>query len=359
MPSEPILKDTGTIRHQDALLVYDKEELLRDEHGRPITRQDPEAIKLHPITGEADPRPGREAGGLSLRQPTAGDMARGRVHRRQPAVHRRQGHPPGAWRRLRRLESSDDLRGDRARYSAQGRRRPLRSIHRQPRGGHYRLERTNKRRLSRRTSVRDVSGQTLVPAIANRLQARKTWTPGTRPGMICCRFGPRPRRDGSPRGGQATMPRKQLDLFPDDPPEPSDPEQAPVAYSPDPEHVRQRLHRILAEAQAASVVPWDPARLASIAPSSPDDPLAARRGGGAAPLRVRGGDGAAESCLTQPRVGPLSYDDYPATGRRGWRRTPMPAGPVRARAVPAPCHAVPPPVPSSCTMPPRHRPKGG
>ncbi len=57
MPTEPILKDTGTIRHQDALLVYDKEELLRDEHGRPITRQDPDAVKLHPITGEAIPDP--------------------------------------------------------------------------------------------------------------------------------------------------------------------------------------------------------------------------------------------------------------------------------------------------------------
>jgi len=57
------------------------------------------------------------------------------------------------------------------------------------------------------------------------------------------------------------MPRKQLDLFPDETPEPFDPEQAPIAYSPDPDHVRQRLHRILAEAQAASEVPWDATRL--------------------------------------------------------------------------------------------------
>ncbi len=61
--------------------------------------------------------------------------------------------------------------------------------------------------------------------------------------------------------GKLTMPRKQLELFPDDPPELFDPDQAPVAYSPDPEHVRQRLHRILAEARAASEVPWDPTRL--------------------------------------------------------------------------------------------------
>ncbi len=57
MPSEPILKDFGTIRQKDALLEYDREEMLRDERGRPITRQDPDATKLHPITGEAIPDP--------------------------------------------------------------------------------------------------------------------------------------------------------------------------------------------------------------------------------------------------------------------------------------------------------------
>ena len=57
IPAEPILKDFGTIKQQDALLLYDKEELLRDKDGRPITRQDPEAAKLHPITGEIIPDP--------------------------------------------------------------------------------------------------------------------------------------------------------------------------------------------------------------------------------------------------------------------------------------------------------------
>ena len=52
MPSEPILKDFGTIRQQDALLVYDREELLRDDHGRPITRQDRDAKTPHPATGK-------------------------------------------------------------------------------------------------------------------------------------------------------------------------------------------------------------------------------------------------------------------------------------------------------------------
>ena len=52
---EPILKDFGTIKPGDAVLAYDREELLRDAQGRPITRQDPNATKLHPITGEPVP----------------------------------------------------------------------------------------------------------------------------------------------------------------------------------------------------------------------------------------------------------------------------------------------------------------
>jgi hypothetical protein len=54
---EPILKDFGTIKIADAVLTYDRQELLKDEHGRPITRQDPHSVKLHPITGEAVPDP--------------------------------------------------------------------------------------------------------------------------------------------------------------------------------------------------------------------------------------------------------------------------------------------------------------
>ena len=55
--AEPILRDFGTVRVGDAVLTYDRQELLKDEHGRPITRQDPHAVKLHPITGEETPDP--------------------------------------------------------------------------------------------------------------------------------------------------------------------------------------------------------------------------------------------------------------------------------------------------------------
>lgn len=37
--------------------------------------------------------------------------------------------------------------------------------------------------------------------------------------------------------------------------------EAPPAYRPDPDKVRSRLHRILAEARAAETVPWEPTRL--------------------------------------------------------------------------------------------------
>jgi hypothetical protein len=50
--AEPILRDFGTVNVDDAVLTYDRQELLKDERGRPITRQDPRATKLHPITGE-------------------------------------------------------------------------------------------------------------------------------------------------------------------------------------------------------------------------------------------------------------------------------------------------------------------
>lgn len=54
---EPILRKFDNIKVGDAVLAHDREELLKDERGRPITRQDPDARKLHPITGELQPDP--------------------------------------------------------------------------------------------------------------------------------------------------------------------------------------------------------------------------------------------------------------------------------------------------------------
>ena len=55
MPSEPVLKNFANIVEQDAILKYDRWDVLRDESGRPITRWDGIATKLHPITGEEVP----------------------------------------------------------------------------------------------------------------------------------------------------------------------------------------------------------------------------------------------------------------------------------------------------------------
>jgi hypothetical protein len=55
--TEPILDAYGTIRQQDAIIAYDRQELLRDDEGRPLSRWDGITKKLHPITGEEIPDP--------------------------------------------------------------------------------------------------------------------------------------------------------------------------------------------------------------------------------------------------------------------------------------------------------------
>ena len=55
--AEPVLHAYGTIKEQDAILAWDKQELLRDENGVPLSRWDGATMKLHPITGEQIPDP--------------------------------------------------------------------------------------------------------------------------------------------------------------------------------------------------------------------------------------------------------------------------------------------------------------
>ena len=54
---EPVLHAYGTIKEQDAILAWDRQELLRDENGVPLSRWDGVTTKLHPITGEEIPDP--------------------------------------------------------------------------------------------------------------------------------------------------------------------------------------------------------------------------------------------------------------------------------------------------------------
>ena len=53
--SEPILHAYGNIECRDALLEYDKKELVRDDHGKPVARWDGITMKKHPVTGEDVP----------------------------------------------------------------------------------------------------------------------------------------------------------------------------------------------------------------------------------------------------------------------------------------------------------------
>ncbi|MCY4396770.1 MAG: class I SAM-dependent DNA methyltransferase [Rhodospirillaceae bacterium] len=54
---EPVLHAYGTIRQQDAILAWDKQELLRGEDGKPLSRWDGVTVKRHPVTGEEIPDP--------------------------------------------------------------------------------------------------------------------------------------------------------------------------------------------------------------------------------------------------------------------------------------------------------------
>lgn len=55
--AEPILHAYGTIKQQDAVIAYDRKDLLRDANGRPLSRWDGVTKKLHPITREEIPDP--------------------------------------------------------------------------------------------------------------------------------------------------------------------------------------------------------------------------------------------------------------------------------------------------------------
>jgi hypothetical protein len=54
-PAEPLLKDFHNIKEQDAVLAYDRKELVTDETGKPLTRWDGHTTKTSPMTGEEVP----------------------------------------------------------------------------------------------------------------------------------------------------------------------------------------------------------------------------------------------------------------------------------------------------------------
>ena len=52
---EPVLRDYQNIECRDAVLAYDREEIVVDDRGRPVTRWDGVSMKTHPVTGEDVP----------------------------------------------------------------------------------------------------------------------------------------------------------------------------------------------------------------------------------------------------------------------------------------------------------------
>jgi hypothetical protein len=55
MPEPPVLRDVKTIECRDALIEWDKRELVRDENGRPVTRWDGTTMKPQPSTNRLIP----------------------------------------------------------------------------------------------------------------------------------------------------------------------------------------------------------------------------------------------------------------------------------------------------------------
>jgi len=61
MPAEPVLRNFKNIENRDALIVYDREEIVRDERGEPVTRWDGHSMKTDPVTGREVPDDTRRA----------------------------------------------------------------------------------------------------------------------------------------------------------------------------------------------------------------------------------------------------------------------------------------------------------
>ena len=55
MPAQPVFKNFRNIEHRDAILAYDREELVRDEQGRPVTRWDGHSMRIDLATGRDVP----------------------------------------------------------------------------------------------------------------------------------------------------------------------------------------------------------------------------------------------------------------------------------------------------------------
>jgi hypothetical protein len=84
------------------VLACDGIEIVVDERGVPVSRWDGVTTKTHPVTGEQVPDENARTPLQRYISTRARPTGRGRLHRRQPALHRQQTHARRARRRLRR-----------------------------------------------------------------------------------------------------------------------------------------------------------------------------------------------------------------------------------------------------------------
>jgi hypothetical protein len=54
-PNEPLLRAFNNIKEQDAVLAYDRKEIVTDDAGKPVSRWDGHTMKVSPVTGEEVP----------------------------------------------------------------------------------------------------------------------------------------------------------------------------------------------------------------------------------------------------------------------------------------------------------------
>jgi MmeI, DNA-methyltransferase domain/MmeI, helicase spacer domain len=92
MPAQPVLKNFKNIECRDAILAWDRIELVCDEQGKPVTRWDGRTFKGHPVTGKSVPDETARLGSKSTSIPPQppGPMP---TSSSAPALRRRQGHP--------------------------------------------------------------------------------------------------------------------------------------------------------------------------------------------------------------------------------------------------------------------------
>jgi hypothetical protein len=91
LPPSPILRDFRNIECRDAVLDHDAAKSSPTKHGVPLSRWDGAPLKTHPSPANRCPTttPACPCCATSTR---AGHLAGGRLHRRQPALHRRRHH---------------------------------------------------------------------------------------------------------------------------------------------------------------------------------------------------------------------------------------------------------------------------